>query len=163
MLIRWPSKIPAGKVSNGIQEHQDLFATLAAAAGVPNIGEQLRNSHNVCIDGVNNLEHWTSNAPSARKVVYYYNERDLTAVRIGSWKSHFQSRDGFFDYNRPAALIFNLRMDPFEKHDGQKNNDFAMKLGIAWGGQVQDSLREHTESLKKYPPRQVGGSLRPGQ
>jgi arylsulfatase A-like enzyme len=163
MLIRWPSKIPAGKVSNGIQEHQDLFATLAAAAGVPNIGEQLRNSHNVCIDGVNNLEHWTSNAPSARKVVYYYNERDLTAVRIGSWKSHFQSRDGFFDYNRPAALIFNLRMDPFEKHDGQKNNDFAMKLGIAWGGQVQDALREHTESLKKYPPRQVGGSLRPGQ
>lgn len=75
MLIRWPAKIPAGKVSNGIQEHQDLFATLAAAAGVPNIGEQLRDSHNVCIDGVNHLEHWISNAPSARNVVYYYNER----------------------------------------------------------------------------------------
>ena len=28
---------------------------------------------------------------------------------------------------------------------------------------IQDALREHTESLKKYPPRQVGGSLRPGQ
>ncbi|MFN6164722.1 MAG: arylsulfatase [Planctomycetota bacterium] len=163
MLIRWPAKIPAGKISNGIQEHQDLFATLAAAAGVPGVGEQLRRSHNVYIDGVNNLDHWTTGAPSARNRVYYYNEKELTAVRIGNWKSHFQSRDGFFDYNRPAALIFNLRMDPLEKHDGQKNNDIAMKLGIAWGGQVQDALREHSESLKQFPPRQTGGTLRPGQ
>ena len=162
MLIRWPAKIKAGKVSNGIQEHQDLFTTLIAAAGIPNIGEQLRKSDNVYIDGVNNLEHWTSDAPSARKIVYYYNEKELTAIRIGNWKSHFQVRDGFFDYLRPAALLFNLRMDPFEKHDGQVNNDIAMKLGIAWGGQVQDALKEHTESLKQFPPRQAGGTLRPG-
>ena len=58
--------------------------------------------------------------------------------------------------------MFNLSMDPFEKHDGQVNNDIAMKLGIAWGGQVQDALKEHTESLKQFPPRQAGGTLRPG-
>lgn len=162
MLIRWPNKIPAGKVSNGIQEHQDLFVTLAAAAGLPNVREELRKSDSVFIDGVNNLDHWTGTAPSARNIVYYYNEKDLCAIRIGNWKSHFQSRDGFFDYNKPAALIFNLRMDPFEKHDDQRNNDIAMKLGIAWGGQVQDALREHMESLKQFPPRQAGGSLRPG-
>lgn len=162
MLIRWPDRIPAGKKSNGIQEHHDLFATLAAAAGIENVAEMLRKSDNVHIDGVNNLAHWTSDAPSARNVVYYYNEKELTAIRIGNWKSHFQTRDGFFDYLRPSALLFNLRMDPFEKHDGQKNNDIAMKLGIAWGGQVQDALREHMESLKQFPPRQTGGTLRPG-
>jgi arylsulfatase len=162
MLIRWPARIPAGTKSNGIQEHQDLFVTLAAAAGVPNIAEQLRESHRVHIDGVNNLEHWTAGAPSARNIVYYYNEKELTAIRIGNWKSHLQVRDGFFDYLRPAALVFNLRMDPFEKHDGQKNNDIAMKLGIAWGGQMQDALKAHLETFEKFPPRQKGGSLRPG-
>jgi arylsulfatase len=162
MLIRWPARIPAGKISNGIQEHQDLFTTLAAAAGVPDVAAKLRESDRVYIDGVNNLDHWTSDAPSARRIVYYYNEKELSAIRIGNWKSHFKARDGFFDENRPAALLFNLRMDPFERHDGQKNNDIAMKLGIAWGGQVQDALRAHMESLKQFPPRQEGGTLKPG-
>lgn len=162
MLVRWPARIAAGRVSNGVQEHQDLFTTLAAAAGVSDVRSQLRQSDNVYIDGVNNLDHWTKGTPSERNIVYYYNERELTAIRIGNWKSHFKTRDGFFDTNKPSALVFNLRMDPFESHDGQKNNDIAMKLGIAWGGQIQDALREHQESLKQFPPRQVGGSLRPG-
>jgi len=161
-LVRWPAKIAKGKVSNGIQEHLDVFTTLAAAAGATDVVQQLRGSHHVYIDGVNNLAHWTSDEPSARKIVYYYNEADLCAVRIGNWKSHFQSRDGFFDYNKPAALVFNLRMDPIEKHDGQKNNDIAMKLGVAWGGQVQDALAAHMATLKQFPPRQKGGTLKPG-
>ena len=32
-VIRWPGKIPAGRVSNEIQSHEDLYVTLAAAAG----------------------------------------------------------------------------------------------------------------------------------
>ncbi len=36
-----------------------------------------------------------------------------------------------------------------------------MLLGVAWGGQVQDALREHAETLKKFPPRQEGGTVRP--
>jgi arylsulfatase len=162
MLVRWPARITAGRVSNGIQEHQDLFTTLAAAAGIPAVHERLQRSDRVYIDGVNNLDHWTKGSASARNVVYYYNERQLTAIRIGNWKSHFQTRDGFFDHNKPSALIFNLRMDPFEKHDGQKNNDVAMRLGIAWGGQVQDALRQHQATLRQFPPRQIGASLRPG-
>jgi arylsulfatase A-like enzyme len=161
-LVRWPARVPKDSVSNGIQEHHDVFTTLAAAAGMPNINEELKKSHGVHIDGVNNLAHWTTDAPSARKIVYYYNEADLTAIRIGNWKSHFQVRDGFFDYLRPAALIFNLRMDPFERHIDQRNQDIAMKLGIAWGGQVQDALAAHLSTLKAFPPRQSGGSLRPG-
>jgi arylsulfatase len=140
----------------------DVFTTLAAAAGKPKIADELKQSHNVHIDGVNNLEHWVANAPSSRKMVYYYNESELTGVRIGNWKSHFKSREGFFDYNRPNALVFNLKMDPFERHDGQINNDIAMKLGVAWGGQVQDAMESHLKSLRDFPPRQKGASLNPG-
>lgn len=161
MLIRWPAKIPAGKVSNGIQNNNDLFTTLAAAAGLPDVAEQLKKSHQVHIDGVNNLAHWTGPAPSARNVEFYYNESQLTAIRIGNWKSHFMVREGFFDYNKPSALLFNLRMDPFERHDGWKSQEIAMKLGIAWGGQVQDALAGHLKSLQDFPPRQKGGTLTP--
>jgi arylsulfatase A-like enzyme len=162
MLVRWPARIKPGSVSNGIQEHLDLFTTLAAAAGVPDVADRLRRSHQVHIDGVNNLAHWTSGAPSNRKIVYYYNESELTAIRIGPWKSHFKVREGFFDYNKPSALLFNLRMDPFEQHGGQKADDIAMRLGVAWGGQVQDALGAHLESLQQFPPRQKGATLRPG-
>ncbi|MNQ78560.1 Arylsulfatase [compost metagenome] len=58
MLVRWPGKIKPGSVSNGIQTHEDIFTTLAAAAGVPDVAARLRESNNVHIDGVNNLEHW---------------------------------------------------------------------------------------------------------
>lgn len=163
MLIRWPAKIPAGSVSTGIQDHTDIFATLAAAAGADNISDKLRKTHKVHIDGVNNLATWTSGAKSNRTIYYYYNESELTGIRIGNWKSHFQQREGFFDYNRPSALLFNLRQDPFEKHDQWKSREVAMKLGVAWGGQVQDALAVHFKSIAEFPPRQKGGSLKPGE
>ena len=93
----------------------------------------------------------------------YYNENDLTAIRIGPWKSHMQQREGFFDYNKPSALIFNLRSDPFERHDQWKSREVAMKLGVAWGGQIQDVLRAHFASLQQFPPRQKSGTLRMGE
>ncbi len=159
MLVRWPKAIPAGTVSNGIQTHEDLFATLAAAAGVPDVAERLRASHQVCIDGVDNLGHWQGKGPSARNSVIYYNEGELSAVRIGPWKSHLKTREGFFDYHKPSTLTFNLRMDPFEQRDGHKANELSMRMGVAWGGQVYDLLGAHMRSLKDCPPRQKGGTL----
>lgn len=161
MLIRWPAKIKAGKESNDIQDQTDLFTTLAAAAGEPNVVEKLRASHHVYIDGVNNLAHWTGDAPSARTFEIYYNEQELTAVRIGPWKSHMKTREGFFDPLVESALLFNLKADPFEKHPGWKSQEVAMRLGVAWGGQVQKLLTEHYSSLQQYPPRQKGGTLKP--
>jgi arylsulfatase len=163
MLIRWPDKIKSGSVSNGIQDHTDIFTTLAAAAGVDNVGGKLKQSHKVYIDGVNNLDHWMGVAPSNRNFIIYYNESELTAIRIGNWKSHMMQREGFFDYNKPSALLFNLRQDPFEKHDLWKSREIAMKLGVAWGGQIQDVLGNHFKTLQQFPPRQKGGSLRPGE
>lgn len=159
LLIRWPEKIKAGSKSNGIQDHTDLFTTLATAGGVDNIADKLKTSHKVYIDGVNNLDHWMGKGPSARNFELYYNESDFTAVRIGNWKSHFMTREGFFDYNRPSALLVNLRQDPFEQRLDWKSREIAMKLGIAWGGQVQDLVGAHMKTLAMYPPRQKGASL----
>jgi len=51
-------------------------------------------------------------------------------------------------------------MDPFEEHGGTKSQEMAMRLGIAWSGQVKDAMPQDT--FKEFPPRQKGGTLRPG-
>lgn len=162
MLVRWPAKIPAGKISNGIQSHEDMFTTLATAAGYGDVRGKLKTRDKVCIDGVDNLAHWTGSAPSARNTHIYYEGNQLTAVRVGPWKTHQMTRDGFFDYYKPSTLVFNLRMDPYEKHDGQKSNDLAMQMGVAFGGQVQDVMGPHMASLQQCKPRQSGGTLTMG-
>ena len=116
----------------------------------------LRKQDGVIIDGIDNLAHWINlSTPSARNSLIYYNESELTAVLIGPWKSHIMTRTGFFDSNQPGALLFNLRMDPFERQDNWKSREQAMKLGVAWRGQVQDLLRAHYRSLEEVPPRVV--------
>ena len=63
-FVRWPSKIKAGSVLNGIVTHQDWLATFLAAAGEPDIKEKLLKGHKVGnttykvhIDGFNMLPY----------------------------------------------------------------------------------------------------------
>ena len=160
MLIRWPAAIQPGSVSNGIQSHMDLFTTLAKAAGVADVRKELLESHKVRIDGLDNLAHWRGEAPSSRDHFIMYNEQQLTALRFGPWKSHFKTRNGFFDPFVDSSLIFNLRMDPFEQRDGHRSNLVAMRKAFL-GGMIRDILGEHYLSLEQFPPRQKGGDLRP--
>jgi arylsulfatase A-like enzyme len=40
-LVRWPGVIAPGTICNAMQSHEDVFVTLAAAAGMPDLKEQL--------------------------------------------------------------------------------------------------------------------------
>ena len=46
-FVRWPGKIKAGSVVNGIVSHQDWLPTFLAAAGEPDIKEKLLNGYKV--------------------------------------------------------------------------------------------------------------------
>ena len=59
-FMRWPGKIKAGSVLNGIVSHIDMFPTLLAAAGNPDVTKQLLDGttvgsqkYNVHLDGYN--------------------------------------------------------------------------------------------------------------
>ena len=41
-MVRWPGRISAGTVLNGIVSHNDWFVTLLSAVGVPDIADKLR-------------------------------------------------------------------------------------------------------------------------
>ncbi|HVU07354.1 MAG TPA: arylsulfatase [Verrucomicrobiae bacterium] len=175
-LIEWPGHIPPGRDLNGIQSHEDLYVTLAAAAGLPNLKEDLLNGHEmngttykVHLDGYNNLDYWLGNTnKSSRNEIFYYDETDLMAIRVGAWKMHIgvkHNGDWFDEKSYPSVpYVVNLLMDPMEKvtpdapgfeYEGRKF--FAAKL---WAPTAAGPfLAEHLKSLQDFPPRQGADTL----
>jgi len=162
MMARWPGKIPADTRLNGIQGHQDLFATLAAAAGVDDVAEKMMAEKKQYIDGVNNLNYWLGQAQeSSRNHIFYYYESKLTAVRMGPWKFHFSTKEDYYAnvIPRTVPLVFNLRMDPYESYDSSDSYGHLMQK-VSWLIQPMGVLmQQHLQSLKDYPPVQGGSSF----
>jgi len=175
-LVKWPAKIPAGSVSNEIQNHEDVYATLAAAAGLPDLKAKLLKGHSmngtkykVHLDGYNNLDHWTGDSPkSARREIFYYDETDLMAVRVDNWKMHIGvKREGSWwdaKYYPSVPYVFNLRMDPMEKMDPQSHEwgyigrkFFAAKMWTPTAG--GPFIAAHLKSLMEFPPSQGADTL----
>ena len=162
MMARWPGKIPAGSKRNGIQAHQDLFTTLAAAAGVENVAEYVMEEMNQYIDGVNNLDYWRGRAEeSARNHIFHYYESKLTALRMGPWKFHFSTKEDYYAnvVPRTVPLVFNIRMDPYESYDSSDAYGHLMQK-VSWLIQPMGVLmQQHLQSLRDYPPVQGGSSF----
>src|SRR5438093_2022170 len=86
-LLRWPGKVPAGKVENGIISGLDWFPTFLAAAANPNIAEELKKgkqigdrTYKVHLDGYNQMDMITGKGPSNRHEIWYFGESELGAV-----------------------------------------------------------------------------------
>ena len=175
-LVKWPGRIKPGSTSNGIQSHEDLYATLAAAGGATTIKEDLLKgaklngtTYKVHLDGFNNLDHWTGKAKkSARRAFFYYDETDLMAVRVDGWKMHIGvKKDGIWwnaKYYPSVPYIFNLLMDPMEKMDPESHEyGYIGRKFVAeklWApNAAKPFLAEHVLSFQKYPPRQAADSL----
>jgi arylsulfatase len=166
MLVRWPGRIPAGTKLNGIQSHEDVFTTLASAAGIPDIRQRLSNGDalgtdtikKAYIDGLDNLTYWTGKSDeSARNMVFMYEEGKLAAVRMNQWKAYFSTRDGYYGTSTEMALpmLVNLRQDPFESYlqapgpraELTQHKTYMMNM-------VLEQLAQHVATFKSFPPRQ---------
>ncbi|TCH96069.1 arylsulfatase [Roseococcus sp. SYP-B2431] len=161
-LLRWPGTIRPGQVLNGIQAHQDMFTTLAVAAGVTDVVERMRAEKRQYIDGVNNIDYWTGRSQeSARNSFLYYYESAITAVRMGPWKMHLSTRENYYDniVPRTTALMFNLRADPFESYD--RVDSFGhLAQHTSWIFEpMSELIKEHLNTLREFPPVQRGSSI----
>ncbi|MBN8188123.1 arylsulfatase [Salipiger thiooxidans] len=161
-MIRWPGRFAEGSVLNGIQGHQDMFTSLAAAAGIEDVAAEVMEEKSQFIDGVNNLPYWTGDQEASnRNSIFYYYESKLTAVRMGPWKFHFSTKEDYYDslQARTAPMVFNIRMDPFESYDSTDAYGHLMQK-VSWLMQPMNVLMtEHLKSLADYPPVQGGASF----
>jgi arylsulfatase len=175
--VRWPGHIPAGTVLNGIVSHADWFVTLLAAAGNPDIAEQLRagadldgTTYKVHLDGFNQLDYVTGHSDTSPRRHFFYvsDEGDLTALRFDNWKIMFLEMraagtlqvwvDPFVELRTPK--IYNLRTDPFERADITSNTYYDWMLSRAWLlVPAQTYVARMLESLTEFPPRQEPASF----
>jgi arylsulfatase len=170
-IIRWPGKVPAGKVENGLISGLDWFPTFVAAAGNPNVVEELKKgkqlggrNYKVHLDGYNQMDLITGKGPSKRKEVFYFAEGTLGAVRIGDFKYRFIDQpNGWFGGTVKVdwPILVNLRLDPFER-TGLNQSLFAKDW---WGNEfwrfvlAQQEVAKAAESFVEFPPMQKGASF----
>ncbi|NNE17132.1 MAG: arylsulfatase [Myxococcales bacterium] len=175
-MVRWPGKIPASVVSNGILSHQDWLPTLLAAAGEPDIKEKLLEGHRaagktfkVHADGYNQLDMLLGNGPSARKEMFYFtDDGSLSAMRYNDWKVLFsiQEAHGFDVWARPFTSLrlpklFNLRQDPFERASEEATmfyDKWTIDRAFVFVP-AQAIVARFLSTFKDYPPRQKPASF----
>jgi arylsulfatase len=171
-MVRWPGRIPAGTVLNGLVSHTDWFVTLLAAAGAADIAERLKlgtelagTDYRVHLDGYNQLPYLSGATDTSPRRHFFYvsDDGDLTALRFDNWKLVF------LEQRAPGTLsvwmepytklrvpkIFNLRTDPYERADITSNTYFDWLFDHAWLlVPAQAYVASMLESLAEFPPRQ---------
>jgi arylsulfatase A-like enzyme len=178
-IIRWPGKIKPGSVENGIVSGLDWLPTLTAAAGNPNISEQLLKgvtlgdrTYKNHLDGYNQLDLLLGRGPSPRHEVFYFGGPKLGAIRIDDFKYQFYEQP----YGWPGEklvtdmpTIVNLRQDPFERTPsirGQTMNDMGGGYMNDFYGRefwrfvpVQERVAELAKTAIEFPPMQAPASF----
>jgi arylsulfatase A-like enzyme len=124
-IIRWPGQVKPGTVENGIFSGLDWFPTLTAAAGNPNIVDQLLKGVNLGdrtyknhLDGYNQMDLLAGKGPSKRHELFYFGGPALGAVRIDDVKFTFYAQPYGWPGEKTTTdmpLLNNLRQDPFER------------------------------------------------
>ena len=176
-ILRWPGHVPADSVQNGIFSGLDWLPTFSAAAGNPNITEELLKGKTIGdrtyknhLDGYNQMAAITDKGPSARHEIFYLGESTVGAMRIDDFKFRFidQPRGWLGEKTHPdVPYITNLRLDPFERTGWPDNGtkDGAQQYFDWFKYQfwrfvfVQQVMAKELQTFVDYPPMQRGASF----
>jgi arylsulfatase A-like enzyme len=172
-VIKWPGTIKPGTVYNDITAGEDWLPTFVAAAGEPNVKEELLKGKTVGdktfkthLDGYDFGPYFRGEAKEGpRKEIFYFSDNaDLMAVRYNDWKLSFKTIKGNLftgtEESTNVPIVVNLREDPFEKFPTES------LLYARWWGEKLWTLvpavslcREFLETFKEYPPSQASGTF----
>jgi arylsulfatase len=175
-FIRWPGVIKPSSVYNGIVSHIDMFPTLLAAAGNPNVTQQLLDGctvggmkYNVHLDGFNMIPYFKGEAKDSPRnaLVYFSDDGDIMAVRVGDYKFHLavQRAESTNAWAEPFVKlrlphIMNLRRDPFERADFNSNVYWDWVVNhVPQMYLMQAVVAKELADFAKFPPRQKPASF----
>ncbi len=140
-LIRWPGRVPAGRVSNEIVHEVDTFTTLARLAGAEIPKDRL-------IDGVDQTAFLLGKQEKSNREGFPCYVGDvLHAVKWRNWKLHFIWQEYMFD---PPQRLSNPRLHNLIDDPRERNNVAAMNT---WAYHPTMKIADDFQaSLKKEPP-----------
>jgi arylsulfatase A-like enzyme len=171
MLLRWPGRVPAGKVENQIVSGLDWFPTLVSLAGNPNIADELKKgkqigdrTYKVYLDGYDQTDLFTGKGKTKRNEIFYFAESTLGAVRINDYKYRFIDQPqgwlgGTVKMDWP--ILTNLRLDPLERTGIAGSMNFANWYTYEFWRFVfvKDEVGKYAQTFIDYPPMQRGASF----
>jgi arylsulfatase len=178
-IARWPNHIKPGTVQNGLFSGLDWFPTLCAAAGNPDITDQLLKGvklgdrdYKNHLDGYNQLELIEGKGESKRHELWYFAGPKLGAARLDDMKfQFFQQPQGWPGPKLVTDMpsLVNIRQDPFERFPmiagesaltgafGYGNDFFAREF---WRFVlVQQKVADLAKTAIDYPPMQDPASF----
>ncbi|MEO1678217.1 MAG: arylsulfatase [Pseudomonadota bacterium] len=177
-MVRWPGVVEAGSISNEIMHHMDWLPTYLAAAGRPNIKEELieggvqaiGREYKVHLDGYNFLPYFSGEVDQGPRaeIFYFSDDGDLTALRWNDWKLIFLEQQAWATFRAWAEpwtplrvpLIFNLRRDPYERAYRTSNTYYDYVLDRAYMlVPAQQYVGRFLATFEEFPPRQKAASF----
>jgi arylsulfatase len=176
-MVRWPGRIKPGTVLTGIVSHLDWAPTLLAAAGVPDVKEQLlkglrigKTTYRVHLDGYDQTAYLTGQADKSPREEFFYfsDDGDLTGLRYDNWKAVFAEQrakgtlaiwaEPFVKTRLPK--LFNLRADPYERADISSNTYWDWYLDHVYLLlPMQQFVAQFLTTFKEFPPSQTPASF----
>jgi arylsulfatase A-like enzyme len=120
-IIRWPGKVPAGRVSNEIVHIVDMYPTLAHIGGAEVPKDRP-------IDGVDQLDFFLGKQENSnRKGFPAYVADRLSAVKWRNWKMHLIWQENMYDppQRLPVPKLVNLLTNLKEERDVGAKNSWA--------------------------------------
>jgi arylsulfatase A-like enzyme len=178
MLVRWPGRIEAGSVANGIAQHHDWLPTFLAMAGESDIVEKLKKGGYKAngrtfknhIDGVNLLPYLTGQVKESPRNCFFYfsDDGDMLGMRYDNWKIVFMEQrcagtlqvwaEPFTRLRVPK--FFNMRIDPYERADITSNTYYDWMLHNAFFIlAAQAAAAKFAATFKEFPPVQRPASF----
>jgi len=172
-IVRWPGVIKPGTVVNDVISQEDWLPTFLAAAGDPNVKEDLKKGMKVGdktfkthLDGYNFLPFLKGEvAKGPRREIFYFDDNaNLNALRIDDWKLSFKVIEGNIASatvqtpNMP--ILINLRLDPFERFSSGSQMYFRWAADKLWMFvPAQVIVGQFVASFKEFPPSQKSGTF----
>jgi arylsulfatase len=177
LLVRWPGKIEAGSVANGIVQHHDWLPTFMAMAGAADVPEKLTKGYTANgreyknhIDGFNLLPYLTGEEEESPRnlFIYFSDDGDVLALRFDNWKVNFMEQrmqgtlgvwaEPFVPLRTPK--LYNLRTDPYERADITSNTYWQWMFERAFLVLAATTVvSQFLETFKEFPPVQTAATF----
>ncbi len=129
-LVRWPGKVPAGRVSDAIFSTLDFLPTFGQLAGYAMPRDRIS-------DGVDQTELLLGRRPQgARDHFHYFSQNELHAVRQGPWKLVLPNRKVFYGYVKDRGTneteLYHLETDIGESRNVARENPAVVARLLAF-------------------------------
>ena len=155
-ILRWPGRVPEGRVSNEIVHCVDTFTMFAKLAGGDVPKDRL-------IDGVDQSEFLLGKTEKSNREGFpCYVGDTLYAVKWRNWKAHFVWQEYMYDppQKLPNPRLHNLLEDPRERNNVAPMNSWVYHPVFKIVSDFEAGLKREPPIVPGTPDPYVPGALK---